>query len=119
MTNLLITEMIPFIIPTVTALAAWFGKDKILHALNVKEKKTSVEDARIRLLQSNLDYYQDFVEDLGTRYKDRLKDLEDELLKFKELTDSMKKIIEEQSLFIMEQEDKLRKYRFKCGELLD
>lgn len=115
--NIDFNDVKEYLIPTIVAGITWLSKDRILDALSIKEKKISVEDARMNTLQSNLDYYQDLVEDLSVKYKIRLDELEAELEKFKELNKRMSKIIDEQRSFIIKQSASLKKYATKFGDI--
>lgn len=110
-------HLIDYGIPAITGVVAWLSKDRILNVLNIKQKKTEVEDARIRTIQGNLDLYQEMLSDLDERYKRRLAELEAEIEKFRQLSEEMSTIIKEQKEFIDEQTIRLREYKFKFGNL--
>lgn len=115
--NLDFPNIINYVIPAITGIIAWFTKDRILNALNIKQKKVDVDEARYRSLQTILDLYQEMVVDMNEKNKNQLADFEIELMRFRELIGEMTKTIEDQKDYIAKQTVTLKKYINKFGKL--
>lgn len=122
-----IGDVFPYIAPIITAIGA-YKWDWILQKLNIKQKKVDVEGSSLMNLQKNLDIYQEMVTDLDTRYKERIKDFEEnfsrsmdklksEIEELKEINQQLEMMVREQREFITKQSKSLSYYEKKFGKI--
>ncbi|OCK42530.1 hypothetical protein BA195_10160 [Tenacibaculum soleae] len=116
-------DALPYLLTFVTGVGVWF-KDKIATKLGIKKKENDVDNSSLNNVQKNLDIYQEMVEDLSEKYKQRIKDIEDsfdasmlrlqaDLRALQALNEKFSKIIEEQKEIIRKQAKSLKYFQDK------
>tara|TARA_R110000822_G_scaffold305011_1_gene430487 strand:+ start:1448 stop:1828 length:381 start_codon:yes stop_codon:yes gene_type:complete len=121
-----IINSLPYIAPILTAIGA-YKWDWLMNKLSIKQKTADVEGTTLVNLQKNLDIYQEMVTDLDRRYKERIKDFEEnfstsmdrlrvEIEELRQVNQELEKIVREQKEFITKQAKSLKYYESKFGE---
>ena len=117
--------LIQYGVAIVTGVGIWY-KDVIAKKIGIKKERSEGDSVALENVQKNLDIYQEMLDDVDSRYKAKLKELE---LSFTETIDRMKLEIEglkgmnkDLSSFIKDQKDVIAKqskrldyYRVKCN----
>jgi len=123
-----ILKILPYMAPILTALAGIKWGDWILDKLNIKKKKAEVENNSLDNLKKNLDLYQEIVDDLNQKYKERIIDFEQgfnqtidrlklEVGDLREINKELEIMIKDQKAFIARQSKSLTYYEHKYGKL--
>ena len=122
-----IIDALPYIAPILTAIGA-YKWDWLMNKLNIKQKTADVEGTTLANLQKNLDIYQEMVTDLDKRYKDRIKDFEEnfstsmdrlrgEIEELKQINQELELMVREQKDFITKQSKSLKYYEARFGKI--
>jgi len=117
----------PYIAPIITAFAGIRWGGVILDKLNIKQKRGDVESDSLRNLKRNLELYQEIVDDLNQKYKERIFDFEEnfnqslirlklELEDLRSVNDGLQQIIIEQRALIVRQSKSIKYYESKCNQ---
>jgi hypothetical protein len=125
----LFTKFLPYIAPVITAIGA-YKWEWIMLKLNLKQKTADVENTTLANLQKNLDIYQEMVTDLDKRYKERIRDFEEnfsssmdklkgEIDELKLVNRELEEMVKEQRLFIQKQSRSLVYYENRFGKPSD
>ena len=120
-----IKPALPYIFTAIAGIGGWY-KEKIGTALGIKKKTKELDNQALDNVQKNLDIYQEMVDDIDTRYKQRIADIEEsfqlsmkrlneDLLTLQRLNAKFTKIIEEQKTIIAKQRKSLNYYEKKYG----
>lgn len=116
--------ILPYLAPILTALAGIRWGGLILEKLNIRQKKTEVESSTLENLQKNLDLYQEIVDDLNQKYKERITDFEDnfehslsklklELEELRTMNQQLERVIKDQKALIVKQSKSIKYYKNK------
>lgn len=89
---------------------ASFLLGKELKKLQVKKASAEVEESQLNNISSNFKVYQDLINDLEVRFKNRISDLELDLDKMKTLNSELRKAISNQEKYIKKLQAKLEEY---------
>lgn len=120
-------SLMPYIAPIITAFAGIRWGGVILDKLNIKQKRGDVESDSLRNLKRNLELYQEIVDDLNQKYKERIFDFEEnfnqslirlklELEDLRSVNDGLQQIIIEQRALIVRQSKSIKYYESKCNQ---
>ena len=91
--------------PVITFFAAKGMKDAQINRL-----KEELEGIKIINVSKNLEIYQDIIDDLNTKFKERLDDYALEIEELKTLNGELRKLVRDQYGLIARLESKLTKY---------
>jgi fido (protein-threonine AMPylation protein) len=98
------------IIGTIGIVIAWFVGDKNLLKNKVKLSDEEVDNAKLGNINANFKVYQELINDLEIRFKNRIHDLEEDLDKMKILTLELRKAVSDQETYIKKLHKKLESY---------
>lgn len=117
-------NLITVIIPLISALAVWFGKDKLLFALNIKKEEKTIENSQLENIQKALEVWQDMLDDVVKRHKLQVEELETiiskvklDLAKLEKINENLEKMVIEQKEFIAKQSKIIELYKNKFGNI--
>ena len=121
-----IISILPYLAPILTALAGIRWGGFILDKLNIRQKKTEVENSSLENLKKNLDLYQEIVDDLNQKYKERIIDFEEgfnqslsrlklELDELRVINEELERVVKEQKSLIVRQSKSIKYYENKYG----
>lgn len=114
-------KILPYIVPVGGFLLGAY-KDKIMLALNIKKENTQIDGLKTENFNKNLDLYQELIDDLDTRYKKRLTDIEDmfntqleslksEIQQLKDLNEELTEINRKNKELIERLQKELKQYK--------
>jgi len=113
-----IKEILPYLGTLAIAITAWY-KDYILIRLGIKKNKVELEASDIENVKANLSIYKDLIDDIDSRYKQRLDDIEisfsNTIAKLKGDIESLQRLNDDLSKIITKQRAKIKYYQDKYG----
>ncbi|MDP2686447.1 MAG: hypothetical protein Q8O62_04445 [Aequorivita sp.] len=124
MTKEFFLEFLPYISTLITGIIVWY-RDKIATKLGWKKTSKEVDSITIDNIQKNLDLYQEILDDMDGRYKNRVKEIEQyfehsisklqiDLQSLYEFKKKLLKINKEQKQLIISLQKSLTYYKENC-----
>lgn len=102
------------LLPFITLIGGWIG-NRELHRWKTKQEKNKADNTELNNISENFRIYQNLINDLETKFKSRISELEEDLEKVKVLNEELRRTISSYEKYIRKLKLKLAKYE-ELGE---
>lgn len=124
MSKEILIELLPYLSTLITGIIVWY-RDKIATKLGWKRTSKEIDTITLDNVQKNIDLYQELLNDLDIRYKNRVKEIEEsfqisltklrgDLNDLETLNEKFEAINKEQRTLIQKLQKQLKYYQDNC-----